>query len=732
MSCPPRTSSDGSSQCAQSNHTLPFSLCSLSRENISSSFSCAWLYTQSFEKILGMLPSTARLGLILVFGLLVSLPSVPLHAQTRPAPSLAPSSSDPNSRFDVYEDSAFTQAVRAGTRRRDGRPGNRYWQQYAEYEIDARLDPPSHRLNGEALITYHNRSPDTLKQVAVHLRQNLFRGASARRASVPETGGVTLHRVKIENTSLSPSPPTSSTGYHVNGTVAWLQLPRPLPPNEQIELTFEWSFPIPPTPSDGRQGRENGVYFVGYWYPQIAVYDDLRGWDAEPYTGQSEFYMGQADYDVHLTVPAHWPVGATGRLQNPSAVLTKRSRRRIQRARRTGDVVSLLDEEERGTGAAVRNPSESRDTATWHFQANSVRDFAWGTSERYLWDVTRALVPAPGDSAKANLRPRTDTVLVHSLYRPTAEASAWGSGGARYTRTAVNTLSALLRPYPYPTMTTMEGVLQSGGMEYPMVTVMQPWADTLKLAGDLMHEVGHMWVPMEVGMNEKRYPWMDEGMTQFNTAQGMRRLYGPGPRPQGRANDSETGQRRTYLRIARRGYEVPLMRHGDDIPASLYFDLPYDKAAQILSALRGLLGESTFRKTYLAFLNRWWGKHPSPYDFFNTMADVSGEDLSWFWRTWFYTTATLDQAVEKVEVGADSTVISIASLGRAPMPTPIAITRADGSTDRRRIPVSVWLQGAQQHQLTVAADPRIVRVEIDPEEHFPDLNRENQLWRSDP
>jgi hypothetical protein len=658
----------------------------------------------------------------------------PAASQTQPSPTVSGTASSPHA---VYEDSAFTRAVRQGTRTRNGHPGPRYWQQYARYDIDATLRPAENRLTGRAQITYLNRSPDTLRRIAVHLRQNLFRADVAPQASVPTTGGVTLKQVAANGRTLSPSHPESGAGYRVDGTVAWLRLPHPLLPTDSVSLTFEWTHSPPPVPADGRQGRENNVFFHGYWYPQVAVYDDVDGWVAEPYTGQSEFYMGQADYDVRLTVPPHWLVGATGTLQNPEDVLSARSIRRLNRARATGEVVPILEPGERGTGAATRSPMDTDSMLTWHFSAESVRDFAWGTSDAYLWDATRALVPAPSSRswkrAASKTDPRAsqeapDTVIVHSFFRPTDAARAWPQG-ARYTREAVEVLSAYLqRPYPYSSMTAMEGVLQSGGMEYPQLTIMRPWADTLKLAGDLMHEVGHMWIPMEVGTNEKRYVWMDEGMTQFNTAQGMRRLYGPGPRPGGRANDSETGQRGTYLQVARRGYEVPLMRHGDEIPRSLYFDLPYDKAAQVFSALRGVMGRTAFRRAYRTFYDRWWGKHPQPYDLFNTFADVTDQDLSWFWHTWLYTTATLDQAIASVETKDDSTSITIANRGRAPMPVPLAITRSDGTTDRRTIPVDVWLNGADRHTITVSSTPSIERVIIDPEEHFPDLDRSNQRW----
>ena len=666
---------------------------------------------------------SAGLGLLLcvAVGLLLSGLVPPVAAQTQPSPAVPGASTGAASQYEVYESPAFTRAVRRGTRTRDGRPGPRYWQQYARYRIRARLDTSTHRIVGQARVTYLNRSPDTLDRLAVHLRQNLFRGASARRAPVPETGGVTLDHVAVQGVPLPATDDTVAVGYRVEGTVAWLRPPTPLPPGDSLSLRMDWAYTVPPAPADGRQGREDRLYYAGYWYPQIAVYDDIDGWVAEPYTGQAEFYMGQADYDVRLTVPAHWRVGATGQLQNPSAVLSARSRRRLRRARRTGDVVSLLGRGERGTGRATRAPGDSM--VTWHFMAESTRDFAWGASDRYLWDATRALVPRAQSSAP-------DTLMIHSLYRPHEAAAAWPRA-AEYTAEAVSVLSEELRPYPYATMTAMEGVLRGGGMEYPMVTIMRPWADPLKLAGDLMHEVGHMLVPMEVGTNEKRYVWMDEGLTQFNTAQGMRRIYGPGPRPSGRASDSETGQRQTYLRMARRGYEVPLMRHGDEIPASLYFDLPYDKAAQVLKALRGVLGASAFRRAYDAFLDRWWGRHPTPYDFFNTVADVTGRDLSWFWTTWFYRTPTLDQALASARTSADTTTITIENRGRALMPVPLAIQRADGSTTRRTVPVDVWLDGETRHEITVPADPPVVRVEIDPEDHFPDLDRSNQVWRRD-
>jgi hypothetical protein len=458
---------------------------------------------------------------------------------------------------------------------------------------------------------------------------------------------------------------------------------------------------------------------MGYWYPQVAVYDDVNGWVTDPYLLEAEFYMDPADYDVRITVPHGWPVGATGTLRNADAVLSLAARARLAEARRTGHVVHVVEPGPSSASAFVSGGQ----TATWHFVADNVRDFAWGTSDQYVWAATRALVGPPGDTTGAT----RDTVDINSLYRISAPAAAWAIGGARFTRNAIEQLSRYLWAYPWPQMTSMEGVLDAGGMEYPMMTLISPWADTLKLAGDIMHETGHMWFPMQVGSNETRYAWMDEGFTQFDAAQGMAALYGE-HRTGGRPNDSEHGQRELYLGAARAGNDMLLMWPGDLYPQSLYFVMFYDKTAQVLAALRGVLGEQTFHRAYREYGRRWVGRHPYPYDFFNTMSDVAHRDLSWFWTTWFYEPWPLDQAVASVDARGDSTTITIEDRGLAPMPVPLVVTRADGSTQRLELPVDIWLAGARRHTVRVAAAPAVTKVEIDPEGQFPELNRIDQTW----
>lgn len=648
----------------------------------------------------------------------VSLGSASLPAQSRPSPVVDPAATVSSGRplpGPVFESAPFSRAVARGTRTRTGEPGPSNWVQHARYHIDASLDPTASRLTGTEQVVYLNHSPDTLHTLAVYLRQNVFAAASPRRSSVPITGGVTLSKVTAAGHRLTASPDTTRPGYTVDGTVTWIRLSAPVMPGDSVQLAFAWSFTPPPTPSDGREGRDGHVFFLGYWYPQVAVDDDVNGWVTDPYLNGAEFYMDPADYDVRLTVPHGWVVGATGVLAD-SSVYSARTRTRLADARRSGRVIRVLTPGADAGAAFAPGPAR----ATWHFVARNVRDFSWGTSDQYAWDATRALVARDSGAG-------SDTVAINSFFRLTGKAAAWSLGGARFTRDAIEQMSAWLWPYPWPQMTSMEGVIQGGGMEYPMMTLMQSWADTLSLAGDLMHETGHMWFPMQVGSNETRHPWMDEGLTQFDVAQGMRVLYGE-PRQGGRPNDSEPGQRSLYLSALRTGLDQPLMRWGDLASQDLYFITYYDKTAQVLAALRGVMGAGKFHQALREYGHRWIGRHPYPVDFFNTFDAVAGRNLSWFWDTWFYRAWPLDQAIASVATDGDSVAIAIQDRGLAPMPVPLVVTRAGGVTQRVDVPVDVWLRGARTYVVHVAAQPAITRVEIDPHGDFPNLDRAHLVW----
>jgi hypothetical protein len=297
--------------------------------------------------------------------------------------------------YPVFETAPFRRAVEWGTRTRTGRPGPRYWQQWAVYRLEAELDPATARLTGRGTVTYFNHSPDTLRSIFVHVHQNLFAPNGVRSAETPVTAGMVMSRVAVRGQDLQPVHSDTAVGYGISATVMRIHPAAPLLPGDSMGLAFAWSFTVPP---DGapREGTDGQVFFIAYWYPQIAVYDDLNGWQTDPYVGRGEFYLGYGDYDVALTVPEGWLIGATGTLQNPEEVLTPATRARLAEARRSGNVMHVVADEDRGAGRATARGASG--TLTWRFRASNVRDVAWGTSDQYLWDATIAVVgDATGD-----------------------------------------------------------------------------------------------------------------------------------------------------------------------------------------------------------------------------------------------------------------------------------------------------------------------------------------------
>jgi hypothetical protein len=652
---------------------------------------------------------------------LLAAPGWPTDAAAQAATTLVPGAGAARLErpipYRLLESPGFQRAVARGTRTRSGHPGPRYWQQWARYTLAADYDPLTGGLGGRGTVRYFNRSPDSLPAVFVHVYANLFGPDALRNRRVPDVGTVTFSRVAAQGQVLSslqpgpggPPPAGRAAGYRVDGTVMRIALPRPLLPGDSLELEFAWRYTVPPE-GGPRGGRTEVFTFVSYWYPQLAVYDDVNGWQTDQYRANAEFYMGYADYDVALTVPAGYLIAATGTLVNPEAVLTARTRERLALARVVDTVVHVVGAGERGAGNATA-PGRS---LTWQFQARGVRDFDWGTSDRYVWDASHAVVgDADGDGD-------TDTTSIHALWVPETPGTQWALG-ARYTRAAVEFLSRFLWPYPWPQMTAANGP-SCGGMEYPMITCISGGRDSIGLASVIMHETGHMWFPMQVGSDEKRHSWQDEGLTQFNAAQGMATIH-PGAA-------EEAQSRQVYLSWARTGNETELMRHGDLYPpGSPAFGIAsYMKTATVLATLRGLLGAEVFQRAYGEYGRRWRFKHPQPEDFWYTINDATGQDLWWFWRTWFFETWTLDQAVAAVTPRDAETAIEVEDRGLAPMPVLIAITRADGGVERRTLPVDAWLAGRARQTLTAPTGAGITRVEIDPDGLFPDTDRTNNRW----
>jgi len=386
---------------------------------------------------------------------------------------------------------AYQDALRAGTRSRTGAPGSNYWMNSADYVIRTSIDPALARVEGSEIITYTNNSPHALTQVSLNLNQNVFAPGNPRNRSAPVTGGFDLSRVVIQSNPVHTMPSSSRA---IGTTNLLFDLPMEVPPGGTFSMEIDWSFEVPEgTFRMGREGTE--VFYLAQWYPQIAVYDDLGGWKRDPYLGDGEFYVDYGSFDVSITAPHRWIVSATGVLQNPAEVLTEAARQRLATVTADGVTHVVTLEDLRAGQSTAISPDGS---LTWHFVAEDVRDFAWGTSNRYVWDAT----VAEYDGSAGGVQ----TSTIHSFYRP--DQPNWENSAA-YAKHAIEGHSYWY-PYPYPQMTVNEGVI-GGGMEYPMITIIGGDRTPISLYSVISHELGHMWWPLVVGSDEKAHAWMDEG-----------------------------------------------------------------------------------------------------------------------------------------------------------------------------------------------------------------------------
>jgi hypothetical protein len=452
----------------------------------------------------------------------------------------------------------------------------------------------------------------------------------------------------------------------------------------------------------GIEEIDGGVtYEVAQWYPRLAVYDDVRGWNTEQYYGQGEFYLEYGSFDVSITLPTDMIVAATGVLQNPADVLTATQRSRLAQARTSTSTV------------VIRGPDEVRDPAsrpatqygslTWRFTADSVRDFAWAASQSFLWDA----VGVNGGKT-----------LAMSFYPPSAEA-LWKEA-TQYAKFAIENYSTQWAPYPYPTANNVRGI--EGGMEYPMMVFCnRPTPETLYSVTD--HEFGHTWFPMIVGSNERRYAWMDEGFNEFINYYNWTKRFGLPPEHRGSIRD--------YLAMATSGQERPVMSFADQVPGRFLGATAYDKPAIALRLLREVVvGPGRFDPAFKEYFRRWAYKHPTPADFFRTIEDGVGEDLSWFWRSWLFTTAQLDQAVDSMVLADSAGVksrIFLRNAGGIPMPVDLALLMDDGSTQRLLLPVEIWF-GGDRYTAIVPGPKKVNSVTVDPDSRYPDVRRGNNRW----
>ena len=625
-------------------------------------------------------------------------------------------------------------------RNASGAPGQDYWQQRVDYQIRATLDTVAHRIAGTERITYHNNSPDTLHYLWLQLDQNQVSVEHSRdyasRGALPTEisefqrqfvsqplfdGGFDIARVQVTGANGA----LANAEYAINGTQMRVNLARGLAPGASQSFEIDFSYAIP----NGGRGakelvRDGYLYLNAQWYPRLAVYDDVNGWQNDQFLGQGEFYLEFGNFDVYLTVPRNHIVNATGELQNPEEVLTATQRQRLAQALTSEEPVFIVRADE------VMQPSArpaGNGPLTWHWRADNVRDFAWASSKLFVWDA--AGFQYPGQTR----------VIEASSYYPRDAMPLWDKVSTRATIQTLKTYGRMSLEYPYPRATNVNGPIF--GMEYPMVAYcgVRPndqgeWTEQQErsLISVTIHEVGHNWFPMIVASDERKWTWMDEGINsflQYYTEQDWQAGY-----------PSNRGPARNIVGYMQDRDQAPIMVHSDVVHRR-FGDNGYGKPAAGLVMLREqIIGPQLFDLAFKDFSRDWAYKHPQPYDFFRSIENGAGENLAWFWRGWFYTTHANDQAIADVSTQSAEELIGTTTRGSMyhrialrndgglVMPAKMRVTFEDGSTQMIELPVEIWRFNEKQFVHGMFANQAITKVELDPDQVFADIDPSDNVW----
>jgi Peptidase family M1 domain len=590
--------------------------------------------------------------------------------------------------FPVNIKKAYTN----GTRNYDGKPGKDYWQNHAVYTISVNFDPPTRLVKGTVDISYSNSSPDTLREILFKLYPNLYKKGGIRQMDIlPEdvTDGLIIEKLS-SNEQVLPAQ-----AYRVNATNMSVNI-KPLMPGQNIKFTISYHYTLNKK-SHIRTGEiEDGAYFIAYFFPRIAVYDDIDGWNFNPYLGTQEFYNDFCDFTTSITAPANYLVWATGDLKNGSDVLNDKYLQRIKSAETKDDYTMIIDSSDIKDGRITKNDT----TSTWIFEAKNVTDAVFALSNHYVWQSSSLVV----DKATGR-RTRVDAVFnpKHTDYFKVAT-------DAHKTIESMS-FSFPKWPYPYNHETVFDGLDQ---MEYPMMVNDNPLEDRSESIELTDHEIFHTMFPFYMGINETKYGWMDEGWATI-----AEWLISP-------MIDSSI--------VDKYGITAVEMSAGTetDMPVttlttqqfglSLFIN-SYPKPAMGYLFVKDMLGDDLFYKALHNYIRNWNGKHPGPYDFFYSMNQGCGKNLNWFWKRWFFDSGVPDLAIAKV-TGKE---ITIRSVGTKPVPVDLTITYTDNSTEKIHRSIAVWEKGNTTVQLTAASLKKIKTINLG-STYTPDVNKKDNVY----
>jgi hypothetical protein len=570
------------------------------------------------------------------------------------------------------------------TRSLDGKPGINYWQNGAKYNIDVEFDPMTRLVEGKEKIKYFNNSPDTLNEIIVHLFPNFFKKGNPRDFAInseDEGNGVVIEKISYNGKGVDTG--ASSKFIEYRGTSLRLKLTSPILPKRNAEFSFDWNY-ILNKESDVRTGTiDSSTFFIAYFFPHIAVYDDIDGWNDFQYTGGVEFYNDFAKFDVSIIVPKDYIVRATGVLQNPEEVLTDKYVNRYRSALTSDSIVRIID----STDIVQKGITISKTKNTWKFKAENVTDFAFALSDHYLWDGSSLIVD------KVTGR----RVFIDAAYNKDSKDFY---KVAQTAREEIEYMSTVLPgvPFPYPKETVYNG---SGGMEYPMMVNDSSVPDS-SMVGLTSHEISHSYFPFYMGTNESKYAWMDEGWAAYIDFMTTSTLYS--------IEVIKNSRVKAYKNSIGNDIDLPIIAVSKYLKSPVYRYNAYIKAAYFYNMLKEYLGDNLFFKALHEYMDRWNGKHPIPYDFFNSMSNAIGEDLTWLIKPWFFEYGYLDLAIKDISLTGNNYNIVIEKKGNYPGGFKLKLTYSDGTNEVISKNVSVWKEDNNRFIIERPGGKKIIKA----------------------
>lgn len=602
----------------------------------------------------------------------------------------------------------------------NGAPGPRYWQNRADYKINVALNEAEELISGDVEISYKNNSPNQQEFIWIQLDQNAFSKDSRGGKSTKITGGRFGNAGfdggnSIKSVSIQQGKEKAlQADYIIADTRMQIRLKNPVKANgDVITIKIDYAFKIPKYGSDrmGTLETKNGiVYEMAQWYPRVAVFDDIEGWNVLPYLGAGEFYLEYGDFEYNVTVPWDHLVVGSGELLNPNEVLTAEQRKRLAAAAKSDQTVMIRTAEE------VKDPNtrpKNSGTLTWRFKCLETRDIAWATSAAFVWDAARINLPGGKTALAQSAYPEEDGGL-----------DGWGRS-TEYVKGCIEFYSNYVSAYTYPVATNVAGIV--GGMEYPGIVFCSSKSRKEELWGVTDHEFGHNWFPMIVGSNERKYAWMDEGFNTFINFLSGEQFNN------GEYKDTQLNDLHRVAPIIFRPEADPIMTTPDVIQdKNLGWEAYYKPAIGLKMLREQVLGKDRFDYAFKMYVKRWAFKHPTPYDFFRTMEDAAGEDLGWFWKGWFFENYQLDQSVKDVayinQNPTKGSLITIENLNQWAMPAVVELEEVSGKKTRVELPVEIWQRGGTWTFRAETKEP-LRSVKIDPDHNLPDMRPENNVWK---